>query len=69
MNIAVVGAGKWGEALHLAFLENHNSKIGSRRKKDIVNFYDYKELLKGGVYRLSSFCSVYKRVFRAKLYF
>jgi len=46
MNIAVVGAGKWGEALHLAFLENHNSKIGSRRKKDIVNFYDYKELLK-----------------------
>jgi len=46
MNIAVVGAGKWGEALHLAFMENHNSKIGSRRKKDIVNFYDYKELLK-----------------------
>jgi len=45
-DIAVVGAGKWGEALHLAFLENHNSKIGSRHKRDIPNFFDYKELLK-----------------------
>ena len=46
IDIAVVGAGKWGEALHLAFLENHNSFIGSRNKKDIKNFVDYHELLK-----------------------
>ena len=45
-DIAVVGAGKWGEALHLAFLENYNSKIGSRKRRDIKNFYDYRELLK-----------------------
>jgi len=46
MNIAVVGAGKWGEALHLSFLENHNSKIGSRKSRDIINFTNYQELLK-----------------------
>ena len=45
MSIAVIGGGKWGEALHLAFLQNHNSFIGSRNKKDIVNFKDFKELL------------------------
>jgi glycerol-3-phosphate dehydrogenase (NAD(P)+) len=44
-DIVVIGAGKWGEALHLAFLENHNSKIGSRRRRDMENFYDYRELL------------------------
>ncbi len=45
MSVAVVGGGKWGEALHLAFLEKGESYIGSRNKKDIVNFKDFKELL------------------------
>ncbi len=45
MSIAVVGGGKWGEALHLAFLQKGNSFIGSRNKKDIVNFRDFHELL------------------------
>jgi len=45
MSIAVVGGGKWGEALHLAFLECGESYIGSRNKKDIVNFRDFRELL------------------------
>ncbi len=45
MKVAVIGAGKWGEALHLSFLENHNSYIGSRTKRDIINFVNYKELL------------------------
>ena len=46
MSISVVGGGKWGEALHLAFLQKGESYIGSRKKKDIVNFRDFKELLK-----------------------
>ncbi len=46
MSISVVGGGKWGEALHLAFLQKGESYIGSRNKKDIVNFRDFKELLK-----------------------
>ncbi len=45
MKVAVIGAGKWGEALHLSFLENHDSYIGSRTKRDIINFVNYKELL------------------------
>ena len=45
MKIAVIGAGKWGEALHLSFLENHESYIGSRTYRDIPNFIDYHELL------------------------
>ena len=44
MKIAVIGAGKWGEALHLSFLENHESYIGSRTKRDIQSFRDYHEL-------------------------
>jgi len=46
MSISVVGGGKWGEAIHLAFLECGESYIGSRNPKDIVNFRDFKELLK-----------------------
>ena len=45
MKIGVIGAGKWGEALHLSFLQNHNSYIGSRKKRDIKNFIDFKEIL------------------------
>lgn len=45
MSIAVVGGGKWGEALHLSFLESGESYIGSRNKKDIIYFKDFRKLL------------------------
>ena len=44
-DIGVIGAGKWGQALHFSFLENHNSYITSRAKRDIKNFTDYKTVL------------------------
>lgn len=44
-DIGVIGAGKWGQALHFSFLENHNSYITSRTKRDIKNFTDYKTVL------------------------
>ncbi len=44
-DIGVIGAGKWGQALHFSFLENYNSYITSRSKRDIKNFTDYKEVL------------------------
>ena len=46
IDIAVIGAGKWGEALHLSFLEKNNSYIASRHKRDIKNFSDFETLLK-----------------------
>ncbi|MDR1615154.1 MAG: NAD(P)H-dependent glycerol-3-phosphate dehydrogenase [Campylobacteraceae bacterium] len=45
MNITVIGAGKWGQALHFAFLQNHKSIITSRTKKDIANFVSLDEAL------------------------
>ena len=45
MDIGIIGAGKWGQALHFSFLENHNSYITSRTKRDIKNFTDYKTVL------------------------
>lgn len=45
MDIGVIGAGKWGQALHFSFLENHNSYITSRTKRDIKNFTDYRTVL------------------------
>ena len=45
MDIGVIGAGKWGQALHFSFLENHHSYITSRTKRDIKNFTDYKTVL------------------------
>lgn len=39
-NIAVIGAGKWGQALHFALSQNQECLITSRTKKDINNFVD-----------------------------
>ncbi len=38
MKIGIVGAGKWGKALHFSFLENFDSFITSRNEKSIQNF-------------------------------
>lgn len=46
MSISVIGGGKWGQALHFAFLKNNNSLITSRNKKDISNFVDLQTALK-----------------------
>lgn len=40
--IAVIGAGKWGQALHYALSEKQEVLITSRTKKDIKNFVDLK---------------------------
>lgn len=45
MEIGVIGAGKWGQALHFSFLENHDSYITSRTKRDIKNFIPLDRLL------------------------
>lgn len=45
MSIAVIGAGKWGQALHFAISENFTCKISSRTKKDIKNFVTLNEAL------------------------
>ena len=39
-SIAVIGAGKWGQALHFALSFNQECLITSRSKKDIKNFVD-----------------------------
>jgi glycerol-3-phosphate dehydrogenase (NAD(P)+) len=38
MSISVIGAGKWGSALHFAFSKNYACKITSRHTKKIKNF-------------------------------
>lgn len=38
--IAVIGAGKWGQALHFALSEKQEVFITSRTKRDIKNFVD-----------------------------
>jgi len=45
MSIAVVGAGKWGQAIHFAISKSATCKITSRTKKDIKNFVSLKEAL------------------------
>ncbi|CZE48263.1 NAD(P)H-dependent glycerol-3-phosphate dehydrogenase [Campylobacter geochelonis] len=45
MKIAVIGAGKWGEALFNAFSENNECVITSRTKKNIKNFVNLKQAL------------------------
>lgn len=45
MSIAVIGAGKWGQALHFAISKNFTCKITSRTKKDINNFVTLSEAL------------------------
>jgi len=45
-SIAVIGAGKWGQALHYAFsYKNDNVLITSRTKKDIKNFVPLNQAL------------------------
>ncbi len=41
-SIAVIGAGKWGQALHYALSEKQECLITSRTKRDIKNFVDLK---------------------------
>ncbi|MGM0520422.1 MAG: NAD(P)H-dependent glycerol-3-phosphate dehydrogenase, partial [Campylobacterota bacterium] len=38
--IAVIGAGKWGSALHYALSEKQECLITSRTKRDVKNFVD-----------------------------
>jgi len=45
-NIAVIGAGKWGQALHYALSVNNEVLITSRTTKDINNFVSLEEALK-----------------------
>lgn len=44
-SIAVIGAGKWGQALHFALNQKQKCFITSRTKKDIENFVDLKTAL------------------------
>jgi len=44
-NIAVIGAGKWGQALHYALSQKQKCLITSRTKKDIENFVTLDEAL------------------------
>jgi glycerol-3-phosphate dehydrogenase (NAD(P)+) len=45
VSIAVIGAGKWGQALHFAVSQNHTCKITSRQKKALENFVSLEEAL------------------------
>ncbi len=45
MSIAVIGAGKWGQAIHFSISKNFTCKITSRTKKDIKNFVSLDEAL------------------------
>lgn len=45
MSIAVIGAGKWGQALHFAISKNFTCKITSRTKKELDNFVSLEEAL------------------------
>lgn len=44
-SICVIGAGKWGQALHFALSQNQTCLITSRTKKDIKNFVSLDEAL------------------------
>ncbi len=44
-SICVIGAGKWGQALHFALNTNQKCLITSRTKKDIENFVTLEEAL------------------------
>jgi len=46
MSIGVIGAGKWGSALHFALSEKNNVLISSRKKREIQNFVSLEEILK-----------------------
>jgi glycerol-3-phosphate dehydrogenase (NAD(P)+) len=44
-SIAVIGAGKWGQALHFALSQKQEAFITSRTPRDIKNFVDLKTAL------------------------
>ena len=44
-SIAVIGAGKWGQALHFALSQKQQCLITSRTKRDIENFVDLESAL------------------------
>ena len=44
-NISVIGAGKWGQALHFALSQNQETYITSRTSRDIKNFTDLETAL------------------------
>jgi len=46
MKIAIIGAGKWGQALNHAFSQNNDVVISSRHTKDLDNFVSMEEALK-----------------------
>ncbi len=45
MEISIIGAGKWGQALYHAFSQKNSVVITSRHKKDIENFVSLEEAL------------------------
>lgn len=45
MKIAIIGAGKWGQALYHAFSQDNEVVIASRQPKEIENFVSMKEAL------------------------
>ncbi|MFV0480605.1 MAG: glycerol-3-phosphate dehydrogenase, partial [Campylobacteraceae bacterium] len=45
MSLAVIGAGKWGQALHFAFSKKEKCLITSRTPKSIENFVDLQTAL------------------------
>ncbi|MGB5506667.1 MAG: NAD(P)H-dependent glycerol-3-phosphate dehydrogenase [Sulfurovum sp.] len=46
MKIAIIGAGKWGQALNHAYSQNNDVVISSRRTKELENFVPMEEALK-----------------------
>jgi len=46
MSIGVIGAGKWGSALHFALSQKNSVLISSRTLRDIKNFVPLEEILK-----------------------
>ena len=46
MKIAIIGAGKWGQALYHAYSQNNEVIISSRTKKEIENFVSMEEALR-----------------------
>ena len=45
MGLAVIGAGRWGSALHFAFSKSSTCKITSRHKRDVEDFVSTEEAL------------------------
>jgi len=45
MKLAIIGAGKWGQALYHAYSQNNEVVINSRSPKNIENFVDLEEAL------------------------